>query len=262
MREKNFNFWKNKTNFLNNIKSIQPETSNILVYHNLIEENETNGSQIVIRSNYQSKSIPFSKFIQKNSNLTVFDPLEDDFIIKQTTVATNTKDIDALSNIYHFKYLTQTKNNINLFFKLLHVNKFLIKFFNIKSTLALQSVKQQQYFFKASTTLISLLIKKFLSLVLKLKLKSNNNSYYGLVVAVVPFKGLIIYNGFQRFILPMSKIIPREINKITHLKQCLLLNRYLMYNLIKFSPLKSQNNFYKTKHKQYQSIQLVDYQKN
>lgn len=262
MKNENLNFWKNKSLFLNEILNIKStDNQSVLKYNNLIQEQGVDNivEYIITHNKQSSESHLLSDFINNKNNSIIVDKLLDEVLIKQTNNIKENKQI--LTNNIHFKYMERYKNNFSLFFKLLHIKKFFDKFEKQQSKFLLQSNKKQTLFFKKSTNLITLLLKNFLTTSLKSELKFNKIKSYGIVTAIIPFKGFIIYSGSQRFFLPMSKISIRQINKKLHLEQFLLLNRYLMFNTIKFVFFNSHKKFYRTKHKQ-NNIQLIDYKKN
>ena len=261
MKNENLNFYQNKLIFLNELLNIKStNNSYLLKYNNLIEEQEIDDvvEYIITYTQQSVESQLLSNFIKNKNDLIIFDKLLDEILIKQVNSIKKNKQL--FNNDIHFKYIERYKNNFSLFFKLLHVKKFFDKFEKQQSKLLTQSNKKQILFFKTSINLITLLLKKFVITSLKSELKFNKIKSYGIVTAIIPFKGIIIYSGSQRFFLPMSKISIRQINKKLHLEQCLLLNGYLMYNTIKFIFYNSNKKFYRKKYKQ-NNIQLIDYKK-
>ena len=265
MIEKKFTFWQKNELFLNELKNFKvTDQKHFIVNNDLSEEREDSKKEIeqfiAIYSEHGSQSELLSSFIKNNAELIFFDKLEDDFLIKQTANISNYDNMKYFNNIFNFKYLEQSKNNINLFFKLQHMSKFSMKFKRAQQRLLVKTLTKQLKFFKASQHIINRLLKKFILASFKTEVKFTSRDLYGVVVAMVPLKGFILYNGLQRFFLPMSKISSREVNKNIHLKQCLLFNSYLMYNTIKFIVDEPRKNFYRKKHKR-TTLHLVDYKK-
>lgn len=239
IKHKNFyNFWKNESVFLTEIKHLQKENKTyILSYNNIKEETKLKNNYNYIITNFQQNT----KFLNINdinhNNITLYDE-----ILNEKFLITKISNTLLLKQNFHYKKNQLNKQTIRKLFKLLNISKFFKKFIKHHSLMKKQYINNYKIDFKISKNVIDKFLIKFLDKIIKNQLKQKNLKLYGIILAIIPFKGIVLSIGHIRFFMPIGKLTDRQTTKVLHIKQCQLFINYFSNNLINFKLLKPYKN--------------------